>query len=436
MASQEHFIANQDSPGETACNVIQDFEQKFDREMGTRIKQEAEEALEDVGSPFPFETEQAALKDNKDYQNLLRSLVVLEAQRAMALKDYETLIQLQREALLSPIAFVHKLQQKVDLGIPKPQKVAKLPSIAWENYSSGLRTVFDSCSTRHLTRRKYRREIRTGIKEEKVEDHLPHHEFKDPVLISHSVPSGLSETSAVSRCTEEGGGGDALNGQMSLPGTFNQPWSVEEQKLLEALLVKYPPERFESRRWVKIADELGNRTPQQVASRVQKYFIKLAKMSLPIPGRMPNLSAYGGKGGYHKHQRFNRFYYPSSTFMASYEPPVFMSEDDGEVPATLAFPFHAGHLSNYTGDLSTRPESTRSSHGYEDSELDTCQNMPGTNNGQTEQKCVSCGCVESSVWWQCVECPTGSILLCSSCSKQEFVKGWHNSRHLLNRLSI
>lgn len=165
MAAQEHLIDDQDSPGDNAFNGIQDFELKFDHELGTRIKQEAEEALEDVGSPFPFETEQAALKDNKDYQNLLRSLVLLEAQRAMALKDYETLIQLQREALLSPIAFVHKLQQKIDLGIPKPQKVAKLPSIAWENYSLGLKTVFDSCSTRHLTRRKYRREIRTEIKE-------------------------------------------------------------------------------------------------------------------------------------------------------------------------------------------------------------------------------------------------------------------------------
>ena len=28
----------------------------------------------------------------------------------------------------------------------------------------------------------------------------------------------------------------------------------------------------------------------QVASRVQKYFIKLAKSGLPIPGRLPNLN--------------------------------------------------------------------------------------------------------------------------------------------------
>jgi hypothetical protein len=36
------------------------------------------------------------------------------------------------------------------------------------------------------------------------------------------------------------------------------------QKKLEQLLLKYPPEEVESRRWQKIADELGNRTAKQV----------------------------------------------------------------------------------------------------------------------------------------------------------------------------
>lgn len=34
---------------------------------------------------------------------------------------------------------------------------------------------------------------------------------------------------------------------------------------------------------------LGNRTPKQVCSRVQKYFIKLHKAGLPVPGRIPKL---------------------------------------------------------------------------------------------------------------------------------------------------
>lgn len=157
------------------------------------------------------------------------------------------------------------------------------------------------------------------------------------------------------------------------------------QKKLEQLLLKYPPEEIESKRWQKIADELGNRTAKQVriirysnfkkgthvrslfvalilfdlktikkktkqaelirvkkltdlcnntdtpcqsvddrsvrplikssscfshwnnklhhfplttsqvASRVQKYFIKLTKAGIPVPGRTPNLCMYTKK---------------------------------------------------------------------------------------------------------------------------------------------
>lgn len=64
-------------------------------------------------------------------------------------------------------------------------------------------------------------------------------------------------------------------------------WTVEEQKRLEELLIEYPPEDVELQRFRKIANALGNRTVQQVSSRVQKYFLKLHSMGLPIPGRIP-----------------------------------------------------------------------------------------------------------------------------------------------------
>lgn len=53
------------------------------------------------------------------------------------------------------------------------------------------------------------------------------------------------------------------------------------------LLEKYPDTSVESHRWENIARELGTRTPKQVASRVSKYFLKLAKAGLPVPGRVP-----------------------------------------------------------------------------------------------------------------------------------------------------
>merc|ERR1712062_141309 len=71
----------------------------------------------------------------------------------------------------------------------------------------------------------------------------------------------------------------------SKPQTFNQPWTPEEQRRLEDLLLEYPSEEVEMERWKKIATCLGNRTPIQVQSRVQKYFQKLQKAGLPIPGR-------------------------------------------------------------------------------------------------------------------------------------------------------
>lgn len=76
------------------------------------------------------------------------------------------------------------------------------------------------------------------------------------------------------------------------PETFNQLWTPEEQKRLEELLIIYPPEQIEMERFRKIARALGNRTPLQVQSRVQKYFIKLQKAGLPVPGRTYNFTQY------------------------------------------------------------------------------------------------------------------------------------------------
>lgn len=76
-------------------------------------------------------------------------------------------------------------------------------------------------------------------------------------------------------------------------GTFNQLWSREEQERLIELLEVFPDEEVQVSRFRKIAEALGTRTTRQVASRVQKYFIRLAKLGLPIPGKMNyNYMAY------------------------------------------------------------------------------------------------------------------------------------------------
>ncbi|OLY81887.1 ZZ-type zinc finger-containing protein 3 [Smittium mucronatum] len=73
---------------------------------------------------------------------------------------------------------------------------------------------------------------------------------------------------------------------------FNKPWSEYEQKRLEELLEIYPDEPVANSRWRKISDALGTRTMRQVASRVQKYFIKLNLAGLPIPGRIPDFTKW------------------------------------------------------------------------------------------------------------------------------------------------
>ncbi|CAO3677194.1 unnamed protein product [Umbelopsis ramanniana] len=80
-------------------------------------------------------------------------------------------------------------------------------------------------------------------------------------------------------------GGDSGDDESKLV-THNLPWSDDEQKRLEELLQIYPDEPVQAQRFNKISAALGTRTPRQVASRVQKYFIKLAKNGLPVPGRI------------------------------------------------------------------------------------------------------------------------------------------------------
>lgn len=66
----------------------------------------------------------------------------------------------------------------------------------------------------------------------------------------------------------------------------DETWASEDQQRLEELLLEYPPEVVEMRRFEKISKVLGNRTVQQVACRAQKYFQELQAAGMPVPGRI------------------------------------------------------------------------------------------------------------------------------------------------------
>jgi len=133
--------------------------------------------------------------------------------------------------------------------LPGPQVVAELPDIDWDRYRL---------------------------------------EGGTPIASKESAATNGSRE-ATTRTDRTADGHYLVRGRLfdeKKPKTFNQPWTAEEQRRLEQLLERFPTEEVEMDRWKKIAAALGNRTTLQVQSRCQKYFLKLQKAGLPVPGRL------------------------------------------------------------------------------------------------------------------------------------------------------
>ncbi|XP_061715895.1 ZZ-type zinc finger-containing protein 3 [Cydia pomonella] len=228
---------------------------------------------------FAFETDHLALRGNKDYNDLLKYIVVLESQRVAALKDIEELTEARNKALEEPFEFVQKLQAGT-IQFPPRHHIREIPTIDWDQY--GVDNAQDTDE--------FNKDIKPDISEVGVK--VRGRKYTD-----------------------------------SKPETFNQLWSCEEQKRLEELLEVYPEEPIEARRYKKIAKALRTRTPIQVMSRVQKYFAKLAKAGLPIPGRTPK-----GMG----RDKCKSILYKKSNFFPQLHVPVKMEDtyDVAEAPYT------------------------------------------------------------------------------------------------------
>lgn len=151
MAEGEHSERND-------CNEHVEFNDddcnSTDEELEMFGNDDAEISYE---QPFYFESDHAALKGNKDYHQLLRTVFILEAQRARAISDLGTLLTRQADALADPLSFVQMLQ-KGDLNLPRPQQIAELPSIEWENYAIRFDGGKDISDHLHMTRFKKERD--------------------------------------------------------------------------------------------------------------------------------------------------------------------------------------------------------------------------------------------------------------------------------------
>lgn len=123
-----------------------------------------------------------------------------------------------------------------------------------------------------------------------------------------------------------------------------QLWTCEEQRRLEELLVEYPPEPIEMRRFAKIAKALGNRTPRQVASRLQKYFQKLHAAGLPVPGRIPrNARSYANA---RKNRMVKHMIRPTTFFPSNYVPVNITEDDDSNADSLDPNYYRNGYYAN------------------------------------------------------------------------------------------
>ncbi|KAJ1171424.1 hypothetical protein NDU88_003286 [Pleurodeles waltl] len=384
-------------------------------ESGSLQSAEEEDEEPDV---YYFESDHVALKHNKDYQKLLQTIAVLESQRIQAVQDLESLSRHQIEALKDPIAFVERLQEKVDLGLPCPQRVVQLPDITWDQYTTSLGNFEREFRNPKRPTRKVKLTFDKGLP---VRPKSPVELVKDRDSPAYSVlPVSDGPEGSTSSQTQ------LIRGRPcdeSKPETFNQLWSVEEQKRLEQLLLKFPPEEVESRRWQKIADCLGNRTAKQVASRVQKYFIKLTKAGIPVPGRTPNLYLYSKKSSSKRQHPLNKHLFRPSTFMTSHEPPVYMDEDSQSSFQSRDMDAAA---EDDVSDEENIPLACRESAEYKELlELKRLRkkkllqfNAEGGFVHHVGFKCDNCGTEPiQGIRWHCQDCPPDrAVDFCDSCS--------------------
>lgn len=226
---------------------------------------------------FQFETDHVALRGNEDYNKLLKYIITLEVQKIKAIKDIEQINECEKHAFNNPLEFADNIKNgQVDL--PPREIISDVPHINWKQYG--------------------------------LEDTISESEHDKYLEIENANSTKVR--------------GRTFN--QSKPETFNQLWSCEEQRRLEELLEVYPEEEVEARRYRKIAEALGTRTPTQVMSRVQKYFAKLAKAGLRIPGRAPK-GAIGFRQPFSSKNKSNRFLYKKSTFFPQLSVPVKMDDE-------------------------------------------------------------------------------------------------------------
>ncbi|KAI9283390.1 hypothetical protein BY458DRAFT_496380 [Sporodiniella umbellata] len=295
-------------------------------------------------TPQEASTDIESAEVSEDCQLASKAIELLKQQLVKATEDLEHLKKLKVEALSDPFEFIQNLKQS-KTKVPKLQKVIAAPDIEWSKYKyipeSRIASVH-SFAQHLISNTTYKSILDTPIEIQHTSStsnttKYLQQELSKATQAIHQIPSRTVSLSDFSDDGNEEDTGDLAmkttpkstlsykgkgrktsaiqpgaemqrasekkyklqsieprtpddassmdSGDDKIP-TFKLPWSDEEQQRLQDLLEIYPDEPIQAQRFSKISKALGTRTQKQVASRVQKYFIKLARMGLPVPGRI------------------------------------------------------------------------------------------------------------------------------------------------------
>eukprot|EP00026_Physarum_polycephalum_P009705 Phypoly_transcript_09839.p1 GENE.Phypoly_transcript_09839~~Phypoly_transcript_09839.p1 ORF type:complete len:414 (+),score=87.84 Phypoly_transcript_09839:45-1286(+) len=376
------------------------------------------------------------LKDHEDYQIVLKAYNALKAQQERTKNDINYLKEQKEQALANPIEYIDKLFNQKKILLPRRQHIVRVPNIDTSKYAKPTKILI-------------KEQIQTPPGTPDPND------LNSPSLspAPSPIPGGAEIKQEIELPVQEvPQPGTVVRGRIFTerkPPSFNQLWTKEEQRRLENLLIEYPDEEVSAHRWAKIARALGNRTPKQVASRTQKYFIRLQKQGIPVPGKPPSMALYLNKINNTPNPPKKKRKtdddteesdeMPTSSTVEYYvPPPVLMREDRRAKPVAPALP---NELSAIPAALQDTPEYKELMELLKAQQPEKANNervIPSetlTTDAHQGYKCDGCE-VEPIVGtrWHCAECP--EVDLCDACHTQETETPTHRKHHKMEQFKV
>lgn len=112
------YILNRTVKGEFPGSISMDEIKVLETTNADIDGEENDDEYEEDNEEFYFESDHLALRGNADYRAVLRTIVILEAQRIEATKHIDLVTEAEKIALNDPEAFLQKLQSGECMNFP------------------------------------------------------------------------------------------------------------------------------------------------------------------------------------------------------------------------------------------------------------------------------------------------------------------------------